>query len=359
MNGVTRCRETGVAPDGRAAKLAIVDIGEEGMPMRSHELGRTGLIVTPLGLGLAALGRPGYITLAERRTLAAIARSGKWSVGATRSSRPPTTPAFAMLTPPDRTGWPKPFWRPGSMRAAAANRDDDRVEVGLQLHRRVAPRRARARAQGSLGRDAAASTRGEPRDSRRARSASIKSIGDDRERRSRRPARPRRTGAAGGRGSRHRAYCHRPETVGHDSAGPRRQDRRRESFPDRSGDLERARAVGGLRIGGGTRCWLGRHRQRGTGEWSSEHRLQGTIVEDGDRCGSGVGLAGRRRGARRGPCESVGRYRVVRRRHRPAGSEEQGSARIARYRRSTCSGSWQPPSDRSSTWDTRRDLQWT
>ncbi len=33
-------------------------------------------------------------------------------------------------------------------------------------------------------------------------------------------------------------------------ACPRRQDRRRESVSDRSGDLERARAVGGFRIGG-------------------------------------------------------------------------------------------------------------
>jgi aryl-alcohol dehydrogenase-like predicted oxidoreductase len=31
--------------------------------MQPHRLGNTGLIVTPLGLGLAALGRPGYITL--------------------------------------------------------------------------------------------------------------------------------------------------------------------------------------------------------------------------------------------------------------------------------------------------------
>ncbi len=31
--------------------------------MNTHELGKTGLIVTPLGLGLAALGRPGYINL--------------------------------------------------------------------------------------------------------------------------------------------------------------------------------------------------------------------------------------------------------------------------------------------------------
>jgi aryl-alcohol dehydrogenase-like predicted oxidoreductase len=39
------------------------------MPMRSHELGRTGLTVTPLGLGLAALGRPGYITLGREADL--------------------------------------------------------------------------------------------------------------------------------------------------------------------------------------------------------------------------------------------------------------------------------------------------
>ena len=37
--------------------------------MRTHELGRTGLTVTPLGLGLAALGRPGYITLGREADL--------------------------------------------------------------------------------------------------------------------------------------------------------------------------------------------------------------------------------------------------------------------------------------------------
>ncbi len=37
--------------------------------MRPHELGRTGLPVTPLGLGLAALGRPGYITLGREADL--------------------------------------------------------------------------------------------------------------------------------------------------------------------------------------------------------------------------------------------------------------------------------------------------
>jgi aryl-alcohol dehydrogenase-like predicted oxidoreductase len=37
--------------------------------MQPHGLGRTGLVVTPLGLGLAALGRPGYITLGRERDL--------------------------------------------------------------------------------------------------------------------------------------------------------------------------------------------------------------------------------------------------------------------------------------------------
>ena len=37
--------------------------------MQLHELGRTGLTVTPLGLGLAALGRPGYITLGREADL--------------------------------------------------------------------------------------------------------------------------------------------------------------------------------------------------------------------------------------------------------------------------------------------------
>jgi aryl-alcohol dehydrogenase-like predicted oxidoreductase len=37
--------------------------------MRPHELGKTGLTVTRLGLGLAALGRPGYITLGREADL--------------------------------------------------------------------------------------------------------------------------------------------------------------------------------------------------------------------------------------------------------------------------------------------------
>ncbi len=37
--------------------------------MNTHELGKTGLTVTPLGLGLAALGRPGYINLGHAQDL--------------------------------------------------------------------------------------------------------------------------------------------------------------------------------------------------------------------------------------------------------------------------------------------------
>lgn len=38
--------------------------------MNRHPFGRTGLSVTPIGLGLAALGRPGYINLGHQRDLA-------------------------------------------------------------------------------------------------------------------------------------------------------------------------------------------------------------------------------------------------------------------------------------------------
>ncbi len=37
--------------------------------MKTHELGKTGLPVTPIGLGLAALGRPGYINLGHAKDL--------------------------------------------------------------------------------------------------------------------------------------------------------------------------------------------------------------------------------------------------------------------------------------------------
>jgi hypothetical protein len=36
------------------------------MPLPPRLLGTTGLTVTPLGLGLAALGRPGYINLGHK-----------------------------------------------------------------------------------------------------------------------------------------------------------------------------------------------------------------------------------------------------------------------------------------------------
>ena len=37
--------------------------------MEKRTLGRTGLVVTPIGLGLAALSRPGYITLQHDQDL--------------------------------------------------------------------------------------------------------------------------------------------------------------------------------------------------------------------------------------------------------------------------------------------------
>ena len=39
------------------------------MTMQRRRLGRSGLEVTRLGLGLAAIGRPGYITLGRARDL--------------------------------------------------------------------------------------------------------------------------------------------------------------------------------------------------------------------------------------------------------------------------------------------------
>ena len=39
--------------------------------MNLHKLGQTGLQVSPIGLGLAALGRPGYINLGHAQDLSA------------------------------------------------------------------------------------------------------------------------------------------------------------------------------------------------------------------------------------------------------------------------------------------------
>jgi hypothetical protein len=45
------------------AEIVHTDVWDPTMTMPPRLLGTTGLTVTPLGLGLAAVGRPGYINL--------------------------------------------------------------------------------------------------------------------------------------------------------------------------------------------------------------------------------------------------------------------------------------------------------
>jgi hypothetical protein len=78
--------------------------------MDRRPLGSTGLFVTRIGLGLAALGRPGYINLGRHddlgddRSIAIMER---------RCPRYATRRGFGTSMPRGRTGWPRRFSRRG------------------------------------------------------------------------------------------------------------------------------------------------------------------------------------------------------------------------------------------------------
>ena len=115
-------------------------------------LGTTGLSVSPVGLGLAALGRPGYINLGHADDLGDDHDvAGAWSAAPTPCSTRPGTAACATSTPRAPTAAPRPSW-PRWLRAPRPRprRRHRRLEVGLHLHRRLAGRRRGARGQGPL-----------------------------------------------------------------------------------------------------------------------------------------------------------------------------------------------------------------
>ena len=66
-----------------------------------------------IGLGLAALGRPGYINLGHGEDLGGDARSRRCGRAPTRCSTPPGPPASATSTPPAPTAGPRSSSPPG------------------------------------------------------------------------------------------------------------------------------------------------------------------------------------------------------------------------------------------------------
>jgi hypothetical protein len=61
----------------------------------SVSLGQTGLVVSPIGLGLAALGRPGYITLGHSEDLA-----GHTDERSLEAATHEVLPRSGIVTPP-------------------------------------------------------------------------------------------------------------------------------------------------------------------------------------------------------------------------------------------------------------------
>ena len=196
-------------------------------------LGATGLPVSPLGLGLAALGRPGYINLGHHgdvgdtdvdamerhahEVLDAAYEGGVRYFDAARSYGRGEAFLASWLEAP----------RP------LARRRHRRLEVGLHLHRGLARRRRRARGQGPLGRDAAPPARRDARAARRAPRALPDPLGDARERR------PRRRGGA--RGARAPARRRASSSA---SRPPGRARPTRSSAPWRSAASTRCRRPG-------------------------------------------------------------------------------------------------------------------
>ena len=204
-------------------------------------LGATGLPVSPLGLGLAALGRPGLHQPRPRRRPRRRPTSRRWSATPTRCSTPPTTGGVRYFDAARSYGRAEEFLAlVARRRGARARRRHGRLEVGLHLHRRLAGRRRRARGQGPLGRARCAAS-----SARRARCSASTS-------RSTRSTRPRSRAACSrtrrcSRSS--RACARRASAIGLTATGPRQAETieraaRGRRLRRRAGDLEPARALG-------------------------------------------------------------------------------------------------------------------
>ena len=238
--------------------------------MEMRELGRTGLRVTPIGLGLAALGRPAYITTGRDKDLgegsdrsieAMEARSHEvldaaWAAG------------IRYLDAARSYGYAERFlasW----LRARAIDPAEVTVgsKWGYRYVGRVADGRAGPRGEGPLALDAACAAAGVAALARAVASAVPGPLGDARERDPRRCGRARGAGAAAGRGrARHRAQRQRAAAGRRRARRARGASRRRQPVRVRPGDVERARAVGRGVARRGARGGLGRDRQGGARE---------------------------------------------------------------------------------------------
>ena len=282
-----------------------------------------------LGLGLAALGRPGYINLghaADVGDTAVEAMERHAHDGARRGLRGRRALLRRGALLRARRGLPGLVARTPR---PLARRRHGRLEVGLHLHRRLACRRRRARGQGPLGEHAAPPARRDARAPRRAPRALPDPLGHARERRPRRPggARGARAAARGGRPR--RLHRHGPAPGGDDRARPRGRRLRR-----RAGDLEPARALGHRRARRRARGRARRDRQGGPGQRAA----------DGARRRRGP--AARRRARARDDART-------RWRSRPSSPSRGSTSSSAARRRSTpCAATWRAL---DAEWDARAE----
>ena len=189
-------------------------------------LGATGLPVSPLGLGLAALGRPGYINLGHAADLGDDRRGGMEHRA--HAVLDAAYEAGVRYFDAARSyGRAEEFLARGCAPRVAPGDGDGRLEVGLHLHRRLAGRRRRARGQGPLGRRRCAASGRDARAARRAPGALPDPLGDARERRARRPR--------GARRARRACASERRARSGSPSPAPRQAE-----------TIERALEVGGF-----------------------------------------------------------------------------------------------------------------
>ena len=117
--------------------------------MQNRPLSSTPLTVSRLGLGLAALGRPGYINLGHADDLRRQLRRRRDGGAGHAVLDAAWQPASATSTPRVPTAEAEAF--PGLLAAAPADRPgrgDGRLEMGLHLHRRLEGRGRAARSQG-------------------------------------------------------------------------------------------------------------------------------------------------------------------------------------------------------------------
>ena len=192
-----------------------------GRAMRT--LGATGLPVSPIGLGLAALGRPGYINLGHAgdvgdTDVAAMERHAHAVLDAAYDGRRALLRRGALLRA--RRGVPGLLARTPR---PLARRRDGRLEVGLHLHRGLAVDVDEHEVKDLSVEHAAPPARRDARADRRAPRALPDPLGHDRERRPR-----RRRGA---RGARATARGGRPRSASPppDRARPRRSSARSRS----------------------------------------------------------------------------------------------------------------------------------